>query len=121
MGYEMRFYVVNKMPVKDQIENGEFYYGQTIAMYDYCCDYYLADFINKNSKPTDTYIYVGEEQVIKDCYGEFLAEININDLLEYLRNDKEEYRRKLPFIKMLEGFKEEKHHFEHLAILRYGY
>lgn len=127
MGYEMKFYVVNKSKLKDTINDKEFYYGQIVAMYDYCKDYDLADFIDKNSKPTDTYIYVGEQEVVEDCYGDPLAEIPVDSLLNYLEaHSCSAYRRYWPLVSLLRGFKEvqdepDNEKFEDLIVLRYGY
>ena len=122
MGYDMRFYVVNKSEVvKADIKGKVYNFGEIVAQYEYCVDYDLANFIEKNSKPTDTYIYINDKETVKDCYGDFMAKIELNDLLSYLHNDKGEYRRKKPFICLLEGFKEEKEKFENLIILKYGH
>lgn len=122
MGYEMKFYVVNKLPTGEDLK-----YGQIVAMYDYCQDYNLADFIDKNSKPTDTYIYVNEKETTKDMYGKPLAEISVDALLTYLEsNPCCAYRRYWPLVSLLRGFKEvqdepDNETFEDLVVLRYGY
>ena len=122
MGYDMRFYVVNKCEnVKRKIEDNEFCFGEIVAQYEYCVDNNLATFIDNNSKSTNTYIYIGEDETIRDCYGDLIKDIELDNLLNYLRNDKEEYRRKLPFIRLLEGFKLVKDQFSDLRILMYGH
>lgn len=122
MGYDMRFYVVNKNDnLKYKIEDSDYCFGEIVAQYEYCVDYNLARFIDNNSKSTTTYIYIGEDETIRDCYGDLIKDIELDTLLDYLRNDKEEYRRKLPFIRLLEGFKLVKNQFSDLRILMYGH
>lgn len=132
MGYEMRFYVVNKHDFKGYKDNegNEYKYGNIIAMYDYSKDYDLADFIDKNGKPTDCYIFANdrENETIKDSYGEHLKEITVDKLLDYLeQNPCYSYRRYAPFMYLLRAFKEiqddEENNpkFEDLVVLRYGY
>lgn len=124
MGYDMRFYVVNRHDnTKIEKEDKDFHYGEVIASYEYCVDYDLARFIDNNSKPTDTYIWIDgkENETVVDCYGDLMKDIDLDELLIYLYDNQDTYRRQLPFIKMLEGFKQVKNQFEDLRILMYGH
>lgn len=122
MGYEMKFYVVNKLPTGEDLK-----YGEIVAMYDYCKDYDLADFIDKNSKPTSAFIFVDGKETTKDMYGKPLAEISVDILLNYLESHPcSAYRRYWPLVSLLRGFKEvqdepDNETFEDLVVLRYGY
>ena len=123
MAYEMRFYVVDKLkPTGEDLK-----FGKVIASYDYCCDYDLARFLDDKSKPTDCYIYINDDETHTDMYGDEITEISINDLLDYMESKpNKEYRRYLPFVAMLKGFKEiqenpNTEHFDNLVVLRYGY
>ena len=127
MGYDMRFYVVNKQGLRSDIDGQAYYYGDIVASYEYCVDYGLATFVHDNSKPTDTYIYINDKETVKDCYGEFLQEIDIDTLLHRLEEKPcMEYRRYWPFVSLLRGFKEvqdepDNEHFGNLVVLMYGH
>ena len=122
MGYDMRFDVVDKKNcLKKQLNNIDFCYGEIIATYEYCVDNGLADFVDKNGRNTNCYIYVNDKETVQDCYGDYLKEVTIDELLTYLYDNEDTYRRQRPFIKMLEGFREVKDKFEDLVVLRFGH
>lgn len=127
MGYDIRFYVVNKSKLELEVEDNMYKYGEIVASYEYCVDYDLRNFVKNNSKPTDTYIYVDGKETVKDCYGEFLYEISIDSLLNRLEEQPcMEYRRYWPLVALLRGFKEvqdepDNEHFENLVVLMYGH
>ena len=130
MGYDNRFYVVNKSTLAvDVLGNGTKYkYGEIIAMYEYCVDYDLTNFVDKKGRDTDCYIYIDDKETIKDCYGKPLKELTVDELLKYFEeNPCFSYRRYAPFMYLLRAFKEiqddeegnEK--FGNLVVLKYGH
>lgn len=124
MGYEMKFYVVRKTNQRWD-ENRPYKFAEVIAMFNYCKDYDLADWIDKNYQPTDCYIYAddGNTKILEDMYGSPLIEIPIKDMVEYLEKNNDDYRRATPLLSLLKVFNEdnETKWDNKLAILRYGY
>lgn len=121
MGYESRFYVVNKY--KSNYKDEGFYYGEKIAAFNMCKVPRLYDAI-KNYPKTDTFIYAddGNTHITEDKYGEPLIEIPINDMIYHLHNvinSDSFYRRYKPFLYMLLGFNLS--NWNDLIVLHYGY
>ncbi len=123
MGYESRFYVIEKSSLKQEIKNEEKTYGQTIAIFDMCkLDYTGAVHeLIKESKPTNSYVYAddGDTKIVEDSYGEPLKEIDITELIVALKKDDTEYRRMKPFIAFLEAINNEQ--WGKLVALHFGY
>ena len=123
MGYESRFYIVNKTPLSfpNNLENeGYKYYGELISTFNLCC----SDIHNeiKNYDYTDCYFYNdSSEQIFIDKYGECLREIPINDLIDILIKlmRKDVYRRYKPLLMLLMGF--DLNQWDNLVVLHYGY
>lgn len=123
MGYEIRFIIGLKSNLKEKIKDKEYNYVEKIAVYNYCCDYTLADFTQKYSA-SGCYIYNNDEEVIVDPYGEELREIPIQELYDFLVSDNfsnKDYRRYEPFKMLLAGFLAKLEEFENLVVLSYGY
>lgn len=122
MSYEMRFYVVQKS-FNATVDGTIKRYGSIIAMFDYCADDKLADYTSLVGKETDTFLSIRDDTITKDMYGKPLRELTIDQMLEFFKTDDDgkDYRRQKPFIKLLEGFKENIDQFEDLVVLRYGY
>lgn len=121
MGYESRFYVVEKKNSSLKDDDG-YSWAEKIATFDMCCiGNHLISNIMKYPK-TDVYIFDGDKRIIEDMYGDPLIEIPINDMIDFLEEaiDKEEhYRRNMPFLRLLRGFDLSEWH--NLVVLHYGY
>lgn len=124
MGYGMRFYVVRKTNQRWD-ENRPHKFAEIIAMFDYCKDSDMADWIDRNYQPTTCYIYAddGNTEILEDSYGSPLIEIPIKDMVEYLEKNDDDYRRVNPLLALLKVFNEdnETKWDNKLVILRYGY
>lgn len=124
MGYEQKFYIVVDHPtMKGLGECKDRTWAEVIAMYDYSKDNDFAGFIDRNGVDTDCYIYAddGNTEVYEDSCGEIMKEIEILDILQYLKNKNTDYRRHAPFVALLESFYNNKDRFPGLKILRYGH
>ena len=120
MGYESKFYVIDKSNLEK--EDGS-RWGEVIAVFDMCKVYELVDKI-KNYSPTNAYIFAddGNTEITEDRYNDPLTEIPIKDMIEILEELKPvmgSYRRYEPFLQMLKAFDTEEWH--ELVILHYGY
>ena len=121
MGYESRFYVVDKRNSNLKDDDG-YYWAEKIVTFNMSCiGNYLMSNVKKYPK-TDVYIYEGNKRIIEDEYGDPLIEIPINDMIDFLEEtiDKDEhYRRNMPFLKLLRGF--DLSEWNNLVVLHYGY
>ena len=130
MGYEMRFYIGTRHKATKGIDNPDYSYFKKIAMFDYCKDSDLADFIFQDDKYESAKVYgfftQEDKEEIMDKYGDEFKEIPFEDMIKYLtEHPNYEYRRYLPFKIMLEGFNLVKSKFdndiEELILIHYGY
>ena len=90
-------------------------------MFNLCKVYPVVDKIKKYPN-TNAYIYIGNNKITEDCYGEPLKEIPIKDMIKILKSVIKEgttYRRYSPCLKLLQGFDTEQ--WEDLVVLHYGY
>ena len=126
MGYESRFYIVEKssLPIDEGIGMR---YAEVIAVYNMCKVPQISDVVRRYPK-TDVYIYDGEnERIIDDRYGRPLTEIPIPNLITIIEDVMETergmgqniYRRYLPFLNMLKSF--DVNEWSDLVVLHYGY
>ena len=120
MGYESKFYIVNKSDfIAD--EDG-YYYAEKIAMFDLCKVPGLYIKI-KDYPKANVYIYSddGNTEIKNDLYGDELIEIPIPDMIKFLEEEIKEssYRRYKPFLEMLKGF--DLFEWSNLVVLHYGY
>lgn len=121
MGYEMKFYIVKKGHFTLNKEKTH-YWASIVAMFNYCQDSDLADWIDKNGKDTDQFININGTDITTDCYGKSLKEVSLPDMISYLEANPSDYRRYQPFLNLLKGFNEsEWDDGNGLAVLRYGY
>lgn len=131
MGYESRIYVVDKHEGL-QCPSDKKLWGEVLSMTNLSKWSSVAEFFNK--KPvTDCYIYAddGNTAITEDRYGKELTECSIDDFYDflmgvsseyyYLSNEDRKYRRYLPLLKLIEGYKLSKDRYENLFILHYGY
>lgn len=128
MGYESRFFVVQKNDWKGyDEETKDLFYAEILASFDLCK--LGSEFWNKmpKMKETDCYIYDldGDTHILEDRYGEKLKEVSVDDLIPILEEEenKEHYRRFPYFIAMLKSIKEEidRKEWDNVVVLHYGY
>ncbi len=127
MGYESRFYVVEKSLVSDP-DDGR--WAEVVAEYNLAKCYEVSDKI-RNYPITDCYIYAtdGNTRIKEDCYGEPLREIPLTDLIQIVtdamnkdtdpESGKLPYRRFQPLLSLLTGFNTKQ--WGELVVLHYGY
>ena len=124
MGYEMRFYVVKKANLRSEA-NEPHKWAEVVAIFNYCKDYDMAGWIDRNYQPTNCYIFAddGNTEILEDMYGSPLIEIPIKDMIDYLEKNNVDYRRVKPLLALLKAFDEENETKwgNELVILRYGY
>jgi len=122
MGYEQKFFIVDETTSKG-LENPDKKWAQVIAMYDYCKDNRLTNFVEKNGKDSDCFIFAddGNTEIAEDHYGEPMKEVDIDLLIEYLEKHADDYRRYEPFLALLKAFQRARENFRDLKILRFGY
>lgn len=123
MGYESRFYIVNKLPFGKKINGKQMFYAEKIAAFDMSVVRSISDVIRDYPK-TDCYIYAddGNTEIVKDDYDEELTEISVKDLIEITENAikrDDYYRRYAPFLNTLKGFNTKD--WDNLVVLHYGY
>jgi len=120
MGYESKFYIIEKT---NQQSAGRFW-GQVIGMVDLCKIGTSATWsLINNSPDTDCFIYGsdGNTKILTDCYGDNLKEIEFPAMIKALKKDMltNEYRRFPILLGFLESFK--KSQWQNLKILHYGH
>lgn len=119
MGYESKFYVVEKSSIKN--DKG-LKFAEVLACFD-MRKIHSTEWLSKFPK-TDCFIYAddGNTEIVKDSYGDPLVEIQINDLINLIENDEEmkDYRRTAPFLALLKGFDQSKFP-RGLVVLHYGH
>ena len=127
MGYEMRFYIGLKFKNMNGMDNKDYNFFQKIAMFDYCVESGLSNFVDKyESAKVYGFFTQEDKEEITDKYGEEFKSVPIEDLIAYLEEHPlEDYRRYKPFLMLLKGFKENKKEFDNevteLLVIRYGY
>lgn len=124
MGYESKFYIVEKTSSKhiDYEENGKVW-AQVIATFNMSKIGSAYETIHKYPA-TDAYIYAddGNTEIFEDRYGDELIEIPIKDMIQILKDLEKvypDYRRLKPFKNMLKGFDTEQ--WKDIVVLHYGY
>ena len=121
MGYECRFFVVEKGHYKT-MGDGNKIWADKIAMFDLCSVPSIYRKISNYPK-TDIYIYAddGNTKIIKDCYGDTPLEIPIEDMIHIIEEEanSSKYRRLEPFLALLKGF--DRSQWNELIILHYGH
>lgn len=122
MGYESRFYIANKLGA---VEEDGMRWAEIIGMYN-MCKYYPLSMTIKQYKDTDCYFYLGDEKVVEDKYGDALKEIEVDELVDALKEEVangETYRRIFPLLSMLEAIKDQQKQgqWEDVVVLHYGY
>jgi hypothetical protein len=123
MGYESKFYIVEKSTMADR-ESG-MKYASVIAMFDMCK---MGSLINVFEKKTDCYIYAsdGNTKILEDMYGDALTEATVEDVLYVLEEavkNGEDYRRIFPLMSALKSFNElqNNNRWSNIVVLHYGY
>lgn len=117
MGYESKLYIVEKSDVGTREDGMK--WAEVIATFDLCK---VPDIDFRKYPPTKHYIYEGDDDIIKDCYGEPLRELTVGEAIteiELAMEDVPNYRRWLPCLGLLKGFNEAE--WNSLAVLHFGH
>lgn len=112
MGYESRLYVVRK-------SCGD--WAEVIAMINLCKVYKASDKMRRYPE-TNCFIYVGNEAVTEDAYGERLKEIPLDDAISIIKEawrTDEDYDRYFIALELLTAFKNSD--YKNVVVLHYGY
>lgn len=120
MGYESRIYVIDKCE-NEELKQGNKFWGQIVASFDLSRVHdQVLTAINKYPK-SDCYIFCDGEKCTTDNYGDEFTEIPIEDMIELLEDAEitDHYRRYLPCIGLLKGFR--KKDWENLVVIHFGY
>lgn len=114
MGYESRVLVANVHRIKGVEPIAEIIADVKMSKMGYA-------FPRLFNKPIDFKVYLGNEEVTEDCYGEKLKEGNIKEIIKWLKNaiKTDNYRRMPVLLKLLQAFDSE--YWEELHIIHYGY
>jgi|GEM_PF-1772568 len=132
MGYDSRLHIVKKYPRRNKkgeviaaLVDCDKVFAEELAVYELRGFPPIRDFFD-NAKPTDCYIYEGEDKLFKDCYGKPLTEASITDViacLKGLRDEDKAYRRVPPLLGLFQGFMETEKEFSEgeLVVLHYGH
>jgi len=122
MGYESRFYVVEKTDISS-IDDDNKKYASEIAKFDMCKMGYGSHTLKlvKESPKTECYIFSddGNTKILEDKYGDPLKELDIKPLIKALKKDDDGYRRVKPFIAFLEALNPKQ--WRDIKIIHYGY
>lgn len=125
MSYESRLFVVEKSSALGEMI-GDTYkrWAQVIAVFNLCSVPKIASLFRKKGKATDCFIYEhdGNTKIVEDEYGEPLFELPLSDVIDCLKDIKENeeyYRRINPCLMLLEGFKMSD--WKELVVLHCGY
>lgn len=120
MGYESRFYVVDKSSF--QIGN-QLYYANIIAMFDMSKMGYDSKTLTLVGVSPDANCYVyaddGNTQIVKDRYDKKLTDVDFGALIKCLKSDDDGSRRIKPFLAFLEGI--DTSQWDGLRVLHFGY
>jgi len=120
MGYESRFYVVEKTDTKSH--DTEKTFAEIIAVFNLCKigeSLYLK--LIKDAPNTDSFVYAddGNTKIFEDDHGDPLKEMTVQEVITAIEELNSDYRRFAPFIAFLKALDPEK--WRDLAILHYGY
>lgn len=122
MGYESRFYVVDKIKIAELEKKGK-HYSDEIAKFDMGKMGYNSYTLKLVQEATETECYVfaddGNTRIFEDNYGEPLKELDVKPLIKALKKDDDGDRRIKPLIAFLETLNPKQ--WEELKVLHYGY
>lgn len=125
MGYESRLYIVAKTDAQCTFNNA-LYYAEVLAEINLCVtSMRFRDGIKKYGKDTDCGLFIDDEQTNEDKYGDIMQELSLEDAIKVIENCMSEpYRRWIPCVSMLNGFRLSEAQGEWgdcLRVLHYGY
>ena len=125
MGYESKLIIINRTtwkgwdPLATKYVNYAF--GEEIATFKLSC---MGNNFNHKeifSTPIDFDLYSDGEATREDCYGEHCGMAHLADVIEVLHEfaAKDDYRRLMPCISLLNGFDESR--WDELVVVHWGY
>lgn len=124
MGYESRFYIIEKTDKSDwskrEINGKSLYWSRMICRFDMGKIYDVSDRLFKYPE-TEYFIYGDSEEITEDMYGKPLKEIPLADMVDIVEKAMEHdyWVRYEPFIACLKAF--QKTYGDSVAVLHYGY
>lgn len=125
MGYESKYFIVEKSSLAPNMDNGKIY-AQFVAEFDMCKCYGLVDKI-RNYPKTNCYFFDidGNSEILFDNYDDELTETPIEDMTNFvyeeMQGDYREYRRLKPFYSLLKSFVDDRNKWGDIVVLHYGY
>jgi hypothetical protein len=120
MGYESRIYVIDKCE-HESLKHGDKFWGEIVGSFDLSRVHgQVLDAISKYPK-SNCYIFAEGDERTTDMYGDEFTEIPLEDMIEILEDAEvaDHYRRYLPCIGMLKGFR--KKDWGNLVVIHFGY
>ncbi len=121
MGYESRFYIVEKSDLNVSTEFG-LKWAELIASFDLSKVYSISEPIRAKYPDTDSFFYLEDKAIVEDMYGAPLKEVPITDLIDMIKHEirtYDHYRRYQPFLALLQGF--DLSEWRNLVVLHYGH
>lgn len=122
MGYDSRFFVVDKSDIRS-VDQPDIFWGKKIADFDLAVVPRISSIIHSKYPDTNCYIYAddGNTAILEDKYGDKLKEIPLQDMIQIVESDPEldTYRRLKPFLSLLKGF--DISQWDNLVVLHYGH
>lgn len=123
MGYESRFYIVEKGScIRKEVDGKKYVWAEIVATFNMGKIYSVSDIV-RNYKPTDCFICDEGTELVRDLYGDPLKEISINDLIRIIgsaiETDDGDYRRYKPLMGFLISINQSQ--WDNLVALHYGY
>lgn len=117
MGYECKAYVVDVSHI------GSLSWANVVSMFDLCAIGYehLNSYLAMFKKDVDYDLYINDEKIAEDCYGDHLKSAKVEDLVAWLEEvvKKDNYRRFRPYLGLLKGF--DPNEWKHLEVIHFGY
>ena len=116
MSYESRIYIVD---VRKVFENT---YAEVLGVINYSSMSY--EFLKLFKTPIDYKIFVdGDTETDTDYYGDKIKSANIDEIITWLEEESKSsnYRRLIPLLYTLKGYRETVNQWTNLQILHFGY
>ena len=125
MGYESKYFIVEKSSLPPDADNGKIY-AQFVAEFDMCKCYGLLDKIRRYPKTSCYFFDIdGDTKILFDKYDDELTEIPIEDMMNFvweeIKGEYGNYRRLKPFYHLLKAIIENRKEWGDIVVLHYGY
>ena len=117
MSYESRIYIVD---VQKVFENT---YARVLSVINYCSSMNY-EFLKLFKTPIDYKIVIdGNTETDTDYYGDKIKSADMGEMITWLEEETKSsnYRRLIPLLYTLKGYRETENQWTNLQILHYGY